>query len=263
MKACYVFILKIFPWCLWLKDVFPPRYAPSCEALGFSFSFSVGWGDNIAYGSRRQGWMICVGTLIICMCLQNALFLFVPPGCCACRFTFVSQSQTSRGAVKQGQRDTKSVSSLPSQHSYVPTHTRKSFALVKATEWTKQPLPQSRNALKWQTAMHSATVHTWERLSLRHTGRCNERPSWPLACSGRKLSDLGPPATLAPLTRVNFDIFIVSRPRESIIAQLTGESNMWPTVALRRGIVINTSISRWFLRGSFPPSQLQSHVGEL
>lgn len=174
--------------------------SPVCSilwGLGFSFSFLAGRGGNIAYGSRRQGWMICVGTLIICMCLQNALLLFVPPGCCAC-FTFVSQSQTSRGAMKQGQRDTKSASSLPSQHSYVPTHIRKSSALVKAMEWTKQPLPQSRNALKWQTAIYSATVHTWERLSLRHTGRFNECPSWPLTCSGRKLSDLGAPCYFGP-----------------------------------------------------------------
>lgn len=80
--------------------------------LYFFFFFAEGTGgDNTAYGSRRQGWMVCVGTLIICMSLQNALLLFAPAGCCACFTSSLPQSQEVQG---------NKASAIQSRHSRVP-----------------------------------------------------------------------------------------------------------------------------------------------
>lgn len=98
---------------------------PACFifwGLGFSFLlffiiFFAGGigGDNIAYGSRRQGWMVCVGTLIICMSPQNALLLFAPPGCCACFTSSLPRSQEVQG---------NKASAIQSRRSRVPTRVR-------------------------------------------------------------------------------------------------------------------------------------------
>lgn len=113
-----IYIIYIIHLCLWLKDVFLLLCASSSEALGFLFYFSLLFffaGDNIAYGSRRQGWMVCVGTLIICMSPQNALLLFAPPGCCACFTSSLPQSQEVQG---------NKASAIQSRRSRVPTRIR-------------------------------------------------------------------------------------------------------------------------------------------
>lgn len=69
--------------------------------------FFKGLGGNIANGSRRQGWMVCVGTLIICMSLQNALLLFASPGCCAC-CTSTAAASMQEVQRKQGRRHSES-----------------------------------------------------------------------------------------------------------------------------------------------------------
>lgn len=92
--------------------------------------------------------MICVGTLIICMCLQNVLLLFVPPGCYAC-FTFASYSQTSRGATKQGQHMVQSqqLASPVNIQMFTLTFVRDLHRFAAGTE--QAPLC-SRNASKQQ-----------------------------------------------------------------------------------------------------------------
>lgn len=122
-------------------------HASSSEALGFLFYFSVLFfllqggigGDNTAYGSRRQGWMVCVGTLIICMSPQNALLLFAPPGCCACFTSSLPQWQEVQG---------NKASAIQSRRARVPTRVRNvvcirsSGGTTKTAGWTRQECPK-------------------------------------------------------------------------------------------------------------------------